>query len=146
MIRAQCGFASGFGGNMLSMDAQWREIDMPAETARRIWSGSMAWLYLAIAGVLEVVWALGLKMSAGFTRPLPSAVTLAGAAASFYFLALALRDLPVGTGYAVWVGIGAVGTAVFGIVLLGESLTPLRAGGIALIVAGVALLKFAERA
>jgi quaternary ammonium compound-resistance protein SugE len=106
----------------------------------------MAWLYLAIAGVLEVVWALGLKMSAGFTRPLPSAVTLAGAAASFYFLALALRDLPVGTGYAVWVGIGAVGTAVFGIVLLGESLTPLRAGGIALIVAGVALLKFAERA
>jgi quaternary ammonium compound-resistance protein SugE len=77
---------------------------------------------------------------------LPSAVTLAGAAASFYFLALALRDLPVGTGYAVWVGIGAVGTAVFGIVLLGESLTPLRAGGIALIVAGVALLKFAERA
>lgn len=64
----------------------------------------MAWLYLAIAGVLEVVWALGLKMSAGFTRPLPSAVTLAGAAASFYFLALALRDLPVGTGYAVWVG------------------------------------------
>ena len=131
---------------MLAMDAQWREIDMPAETARRIWSGSMAWLYLAIAGVLEVVWALGLKMSAGFTRPLPSAVTLAGAAASFYFLALALRDLPVGTGYAVWVGIGAVGTAVFGIVLLGESLTPLRAGGIALIVAGVALLKFAERA
>ncbi|MFO0293646.1 MAG: DMT family transporter [Rhodospirillales bacterium] len=106
----------------------------------------MAWLYLAIAGVLEVVWALGLKMSAGFTRPLPSAVTLAGAAASFYFLALALRDLPVGTGYAVWVGIGAVGTAVFGIVLLGEALTPLRAGGIALIVAGVALLKFAERA
>jgi quaternary ammonium compound-resistance protein SugE len=106
----------------------------------------MAWLYLAIAGVLEVVWALGLKMSAGFTRPLPSAVTLAGAAASFYFLALALRDLPVGTGYAVWVGIGAVGTAVFGIVLLGEALTPLRAGGITLIVAGVALLKFAERA
>ncbi|MFM7343993.1 MAG: DMT family transporter [Tagaea sp.] len=106
----------------------------------------MAWIYLLVAGVLEVVWAIGLKMSEGFSKPVPSAVTVVGAAASFYFLSLALRELPVGTGYAVWVGIGAVGAAIFGIVLLGEALTPLRAGGIALIVAGVALLKFAELA
>ncbi|MFM7346115.1 MAG: DMT family transporter [Tagaea sp.] len=106
----------------------------------------MAWLYLVVAGLLEIVWAIGLKMSEGFTKPVPSAVTLVGAAASFYFLSLAMRELPVGTGYAVWVGIGAVGAAIFGIVLLGEALTPLRAGGIALIVAGVVLLKFAELA
>jgi quaternary ammonium compound-resistance protein SugE len=106
----------------------------------------MAWIYLTVAGLLEVVWAIGLKMSEGFSKPVPSAVTIAAAAASFYLLALALRDLPVGTAYAVWVGIGAVGAAIFGIVLLGESLSPLRLGGIALIVAGVALLKFAELA
>lgn len=106
----------------------------------------MAWVYLGIAGVLEVVWAIGLKMSEGFSKLVPSVVTILGAAASFYFLSLALRDLPAGTGYAVFVGIGAVGAAIFGIVLLGEALTPLRAGGIALIVAGVALLKFAELA
>ena len=106
----------------------------------------MAWLYLVVAGLLEIVWAIGLKMSEGFTKPVPSAVTLVGAAASFYFLSLALRELPVGTGYAVWVGIGAVGAAIFGIVLLGDSVTLARIGGIALIVAGVALLKYAELA
>jgi quaternary ammonium compound-resistance protein SugE len=106
----------------------------------------MAWLYLIVAGVLEIVWAIGLKTSEGFTKLTPSVVTLAGAAASFYFLALALRELPVGTGYAVWVGIGAVGVAIFGIAWLGESASPARLGGIALIVAGVALLKYAELA
>lgn len=105
---------------------------------------SMAWIYLGIAGLLEVVWAIGLKMSEGFSKPVPSVVTIVAAAASFYLLSLALRDLPVGTGYAVWVGIGAVGAAIFGVVLLGEALTLARAGGIAMIVAGVALLKFAE--
>lgn len=106
----------------------------------------MAWLYLIVAGVLEIVWAIGLKMSEGFSKLVPSAVTILGAAASFYFLSLALRDLPVGTGYAVFVGIGAVGAAIFGIVLLGDSVTLARIGGIALIVAGVALLKYAELA
>jgi quaternary ammonium compound-resistance protein SugE len=105
---------------------------------------AMAWIYLGIAGLLEVVWAIGLKMSEGFSKPVPSVVTIVAAAASFYLLSLALRDLPVGTGYAVWVGIGAVGAAIFGVVLLGEALTLARAGGIAMIVAGVALLKFAE--
>jgi len=105
---------------------------------------AMAWIYLGIAGLLEVVWAIGLKMSEGFSKPVPSVVTIVEAAASFYLLSLALLDLPVGTGYAVWVGIGAVGAAIFGVVLLGEALTLARAGGIAMIVAGVALLKFAE--
>lgn len=104
----------------------------------------MAWIYLLVAGALEIVWAIGLKMSEGFTKSTPSVVTIVGAAASFYFLSLALRDLPVGTGYAVWVGIGAVGVAIFGVVLLGEALTLARVGGIAMIVAGVALLKYAE--
>ena len=66
----------------------------------------MAWLYLAIAGVMEIVWAVGLKYSEGFTRPWPSVVTVIGMVISFYYLALALKEIPIGTGYAVWVGIG----------------------------------------
>lgn len=107
---------------------------------------SKAWVYLFAAGVLEIAMAIGLKMSDGFTKLVPSLVTVVSAAASFYLLATAMRDLPVGTGYAVWVGIGAAGTAIFGIVLLGEAATALRLGALALIIAGVALLKFAETA
>lgn len=107
---------------------------------------SKAWVYLFAAGVLEIAMAIGLKMSDGFTKLVPSIVTVVSAAASFYLLATAMRDLPVGTGYAVWVGIGAAGTAIFGIVLLGEAATALRLGALALIIAGVALLKFAETA
>lgn len=107
---------------------------------------SKAWIYLFSAGVLEIAMAISLKMSEGFTKLAPSAVTLVTAAASFYLLATAMRELPVGTGYAVWVGIGAAGTAIFGIVLLGEAANALRLGGIALIIAGVALLKIAETA
>jgi quaternary ammonium compound-resistance protein SugE len=101
------------------------------------------WLLVAAAGVLEVVWALGLKFSDGFTRPLPSAITVVGALASFWLLSLAMRDLPVGTAYAVWVGIGAVGAAVAAVILLGEPVTALRIAGILLILAGIAALKFA---
>jgi len=107
---------------------------------------SKAWIYLFTAGVLEIAMAIGLKLSEGFTRLGPSVVTFVSAAASFYLLSIAMRDLPVGTGYAVWVGIGAAGTAIFGIVLLGETANALRLGGVALIIAGVALLKFAEAA
>jgi quaternary ammonium compound-resistance protein SugE len=101
------------------------------------------WLLVAVAGLLEAAWALGLKYSEGFTRPLPSVLTLAGALASFWLLSLAMRDLPVGTAYAVWVGIGAVGTAVAAVFLFAEPVSLLRIAGIALIVAGIALLKFA---
>jgi quaternary ammonium compound-resistance protein SugE len=101
----------------------------------------MAWIWLALAGLLEVVWAIGLKYTDGFTRLLPSAVTLAAMAASVYFLALAVRTIPIGTGYAVWTGIGAVGVAILGMILFGEPRTFLRIMSIVLIVAGIAGLK-----
>jgi len=101
----------------------------------------MAWLLLVAAGILEVVWAIGLKYTEGFTRLGPSAITVAGMVASVVLLGLAVRELPIGTGYAVWTGIGAVGVAIAGIVMLGEPATVLRLGSIGLIVAGVIGLK-----
>lgn len=98
---------------------------------------SRAWLYVVVAGLFEVVWAIGLKYSDGFTRAGPGAVTVAAMLASMWLLAQAIRVLPAGTGYAVWVGIGTVGTAMLGILLLGESRQPLRLVSIALIVAGI---------
>jgi quaternary ammonium compound-resistance protein SugE len=101
----------------------------------------MAWTYLFVAGVLEIVWAVGLKYTEGFTKPLPSLITGAAIVASMVFLALALRTIPVGTGYAVWTGIGAVGTAILGIVLFAEPATAARLGCIGLIIAGIVGLK-----
>jgi quaternary ammonium compound-resistance protein SugE len=101
----------------------------------------MAWAWLTMAGLLEVVWAVGLKYTEGFTRPLPSIITAAAMIASVYFLSLALRTIPIGTGYAVWTGIGAVGVAIFGMVMFGEPSNVLRVGSILLIVAGIAGLK-----
>jgi quaternary ammonium compound-resistance protein SugE len=101
----------------------------------------MAWLLLFIAGLLEVGWAIGLKYTEGFSRLWPSVGTLMAMTLSVVLLGLALRTLPVGTGYAVWVGIGAVGTAILGIVLFGESREPLRLLCLGLIVAGVIGLK-----
>lgn len=104
----------------------------------------MAWVLLIIAGLLETVWAASMKLSEGFTRPLPSAVTAVAAAASFWLLAMAMRGLPLGVAYPVWVGIGAVGSVVVGAVLLGEGVNALRLGSVALIVAGIAGLSLAE--
>ena len=101
----------------------------------------MAWLYLFFAGVLEIVWAVGLKSSQGFTKPLASTVTVVAMAGSIWLLALALKQLPLGTGYAVWVGIGAVGTAILGVYLLGEPATVGRIVCIGLIVSGIVGLK-----
>jgi len=101
----------------------------------------MAWIWLTLAGLLEVVWATGLKYTEGFTRPAPSALTVAAMLASVYFLALAVRTIPIGTGYAVWTGIGAVGVAILGMVLFGEPKDALRIGSILLIVLGIAGLK-----
>jgi quaternary ammonium compound-resistance protein SugE len=101
------------------------------------------WLIVLVAGLLETGWAIGLKYSEGFTRLWPSLGTLIGAAASFWLLSLAMKSLPVGTAYAVWVGIGAVGTALLAVLLFGEPASPLRLLGIALIVAGIIALKFA---
>jgi quaternary ammonium compound-resistance protein SugE len=101
----------------------------------------MSWLYLLLAGLFEVGWAVGLKYTEGFTRPLPTLATLAAMAVSLGLLGLALRSLPLGTAYAVWTGIGTVGTVLFGILVLGEMATAARLGCIALIVAGIAGLK-----
>lgn len=102
----------------------------------------MPWLILFFAGLLEVVWAIGLKFSEGFSKLVPSVVVVVAMAASIYLLALALRTIPVGTGYAVWTGIGAVGVALIGMIWLGESRDILRILCILLIVAGVIGLKF----
>jgi quaternary ammonium compound-resistance protein SugE len=101
----------------------------------------MTWIVLFIAGLMEVGWAIGLKYTEGFTRPVPSVLTLAAMAGSIILLGLALKSLPIGTAYAVWTGIGAVGTAFLGIVLFGEPATAARLASIGLIVAGIAGLK-----
>ena len=104
---------------------------------------SNPWVLVVLAGLLETGWALGLKYSEGFTKPVPSVITVVGALASFWLLSAAMKVLPVGTAYAVWVGIGTVGTAVAAILLLGEPVNALRVAGIALIVAGIVALKLA---
>ena len=104
----------------------------------------MSWFLVVISGLLEAAWALGLKASDGFTRPLPTVLTLAGMIASFAMLSVAARELPIGTAYAVWVGIGAVGAALLGILLHGEPVSALRLGSLALLVAGIVGLKLAH--
>ena len=104
----------------------------------------MAWIYLFIAGLLEIVWAIGLKQSEGFSRLWPSVWTIAAMLASFSLLAMALKTIPVGTGYAIWTGIGAVGTVLFGIVFLGEPRDAARLFCLLLIIGGVLGLKFAS--
>lgn len=103
----------------------------------------MSWLILFVAGVFEIVWAVGLKLSGGFSRSLSTVVTLAAMGASFWLLGLALRSLPLGTAYAIWVGIGAVGATIAGAVLFQESLTPLRIASIGMVVLGIIGLKLA---
>ncbi|MBX3387317.1 MAG: quaternary ammonium compound efflux SMR transporter SugE [Phycisphaeraceae bacterium] len=102
----------------------------------------MHWLLLFIAGLLEIGWAVGLKYSQGFTRPVPSVLTVVALALSMFFLALAVRHLPLGTAYAVWTGIGTVGAAALGIILFKEPAGALRIMCIALIVVGIIGLKF----
>jgi quaternary ammonium compound-resistance protein SugE len=104
----------------------------------------MAWLWLVLAGGFEVAWAIGRKHTEGFPRPASTSATVAAMAVSLGLLGLALRDLPVGTAYAVWTGIGTIGTAILGIVLFGESADPARLACIGLIVAGIAGLKLAS--
>jgi quaternary ammonium compound-resistance protein SugE len=101
----------------------------------------MAWAVLFTAGLLEIGWAIGLKYTEGFTRPVPSVLTLASMIGSIVLLGLALKSLPVGTGYAVWTGIGTVGTALLGIALFGEPATALRLISIGLIMSGIVGLK-----
>jgi quaternary ammonium compound-resistance protein SugE len=106
----------------------------------------MAWVLLMVAGLLEVGWAIGLKYTEGFSRPWPSIFTLAAMVASVVLLGIAMKSLPVGTSYAVWVGVGAVGTAILGMVLFGEPATAGRLVSLGLIVAGIVGLKLASTA
>lgn len=106
----------------------------------------MAWILLFLAGLFEVAWAIGLKYTDGFTRPLPTALTLAAMVASVLLLGVAMKSLPVGTAYAVWVGVGAVGTALLGIVLFAEPASAGRLVSLGLIVAGIVGLKLATPA
>lgn len=101
----------------------------------------MNWLILIVAGLLEVIWATGLKFTAGFTKPIPSVITLIAMAGSFYLLSLAMRDLPLGTAYAVWVGIGITGTAIASIILFNEPLSMMKVLGVLLIMTGIIFLK-----
>ncbi|MFS2008170.1 quaternary ammonium compound efflux SMR transporter SugE [Duganella sp. CT11-25] len=101
----------------------------------------MTWMILILAGLLEVVWAVGLKYTEGFTKLIPSALTLAAMAGSVGLLGLALRTLPLGTAYAIWTGIGTVGTVIYGIVMLNEPASVVRLTCIAMIVGGIIGLK-----
>lgn len=104
----------------------------------------MAWIYLLLAGLLEIGWASAMKLSAGFTRPLPTLAMVVTMVGSFTLLALAMRSLPLGTAYSIWTGIGAVGAFAVGIAFMGEALTPMRVVAVALIVAGLALMRLSN--
>ncbi|MES9986966.1 MAG: quaternary ammonium compound efflux SMR transporter SugE [Candidatus Thiodiazotropha endolucinida] len=101
----------------------------------------MAWIYLVVAGLFECGWAIGLKYTEGFTKPIPSLLTISAMAISFWLLSVAMKTIPVGTAYAVWTGIGAVGVALLGMVMLGESRDFLRIVSLLLIVSGIVGLK-----
>ncbi len=109
-------------------------------------SNNLAWILLVVAGLFETGWAVGLKYTAGFTRPLPTLLTVAAMVVSMGLLGLVARQLPIGSAYAVWTGIGAVGTALLGIWLFGESATVMRLACLTLIIAGVAGLKLSSQA
>jgi quaternary ammonium compound-resistance protein SugE len=111
-------------------------------TDKKIKRENMSWIYLFIAGLFEIGWAVGLKYTEGFTRLWPSVITIATMILSFYFLSTAVKTIPIGTAYAIWTGIGAVGTAILGIILFGESKEFMRMFFILLIIVGIVGLKF----
>lgn len=104
----------------------------------------MSWLILLLAGLFEIAWAVGLKYTDGFSRPVPTVLTVGAMLVSIGLLGLAMKQLPLGTAYAIWTGIGAVGTVIAGIILFGESMTLLRIGSVLLIVCGLVGLKLAH--
>ncbi|MEN0105911.1 MAG: quaternary ammonium compound efflux SMR transporter SugE [Pseudomonas sp.] len=104
----------------------------------------MSWIILFVAGLFEVAWAVGLKYTDGFSRPLPTALTVGAMAVSLGLLGLAMKELPLGTAYAIWTGVGAVGTVIAGIILFGEAVTLVRLGSVALIVCGLIGLKLSH--
>ncbi len=118
--------------------------DPIAAGVARCYEARMAWLLVIVAGLLEVVWAFTMKESAGFTKPLATAVTIVTMIASFSLLSISMRTLPLGTAYTVWTGIGATGAFVVGVFLLDEAVTPLRLVAAGLIVSGLVVMKVAS--
>jgi quaternary ammonium compound-resistance protein SugE len=116
-----------------------QDLDGPAAIQKGVCV--LAWLFLFVAGLLEVVWAYSMKLSDGFSKPVPSIVTLVAMIFSFGLLSLAMRTLPLGTAYTIWTGIGAVGAFIIGIVVLGEAITPMRVLAAVMIVSGLVLMK-----
>ncbi|MBI0385403.1 multidrug efflux SMR transporter, partial [Streptomyces albiflaviniger] len=104
----------------------------------------MPWIYLLLAGLFEIGFALGMKYSEGFSKPLPTVATVVSALISLYLMSQAMKSIPVGTAYAIWTGIGAVGAFVVGIVFLGEQVSPMRIGAAVLIVSGLVLMKLSS--
>ena len=104
----------------------------------------MAWIFLLLAGLFEIVWAFLMKASDGFSKPWQTVGTIAFMIVSFGLLSMAMKTLPLGTAYAIWTGIGAVGAFIVGVMVLGEALTPMRIGGVVLIVSGLVVLKLAS--
>ena len=104
----------------------------------------MSWIILFLAGLFEVCWAVGLKYNDGFSRPLPTLLTVAAMVVSIGLLGLAMKELPLGTAYAIWTGVGAVGTVIAGVLLFGESMALMRLGSVALIVIGLVGLKLSH--
>lgn len=117
-----------------------------AGTARPYGELEMAWIYLAAAGILEIVWAYAMKQSEGFTKPVPSAITVVMMIGSFALLSIAMRTLPLGTAYTIWTGIGAVGAFLVGITVLGEAATVTRLAAAVLIVSGLVMMKLSTPA
>jgi quaternary ammonium compound-resistance protein SugE len=109
----------------------------------RLKESRMAWVWLGVAGVLEIVWAFALKQSAGFSKPVEAVIAVIAMIASFVVLSLAMKSLPLGTAYTIWTGIGAVGAFVLGVIVLGEAATPLRVVSAGLILAGIVGLRLA---
>jgi quaternary ammonium compound-resistance protein SugE len=130
-------------GHVLAAVSGYQVRDGPALFERE---RAMAWIALVCAGLLEIVWATAMKQSHGFTRFVPSIVTLVGMVASFGLLALAMKSLPLGTSYMIWTGIGAVGAFIVGVIAFGEAVTPLRLTAAMLIVGGLVLMKIASPA
>lgn len=129
---------------MLILRLIWRTIQTKqnrSDQQRNRGTITMAWILLAGAGLMEIIWTVGLKYTEGFTRLAPTLITVAAMAVSMALLGLAVKTLPIGTAYAVWTGIGTVGAAILGILLFGEPATALRLGCIMLIVAGIVGLK-----
>jgi len=104
----------------------------------------VAWVYLVVAGVLEVVWAFCMKQSQGFSKPVPASITIVTMIASFVLLSISMKSLPLGTAYAIWTGIGAIGAFVVGVLVLGEQATVIRIGAALLIVSGLVLMKLSS--